>query len=99
MLGQPRRQHLPADHRAPLRVPWADYWTKLPTDIAAGTSADIYWTNTSNFGLYADSGQLLPITADASGWTKSVVDLYPRGGKLWGVPQLWDSIALFYNKD
>ncbi|GAA2884020.1 sugar ABC transporter substrate-binding protein [Actinoplanes cyaneus] len=79
-------------------VPWADYWTKLPADVAAGTAADIFWTNTSNFGLYADNGHLLPV--DVSGdWTKSVVDLYTRGGKLWGVPQLWDSIALYYNKD
>ncbi|SDT36260.1 ABC transporter substrate-binding protein [Actinoplanes derwentensis] len=81
-------------------VPWADYWTKLPTDIAAGTAADIFWTNTSNYGLYADSGHLLPITdGQQSGWTRSVVDLYTRGGKLWGVPQLWDSIALFYNEE
>ncbi|GAA2708670.1 ABC transporter substrate-binding protein [Actinoplanes palleronii] len=79
-------------------VPWADYWTKLPADIAAGTAADIFWTNTSNFGLYADNNQLLPVDVD-SGWTKSVVELYTRNGKLWGVPQLWDSIALFYNKD
>ncbi|AEV86291.1 ABC transporter substrate-binding protein [Actinoplanes sp. SE50] len=79
-------------------VPWADYWTKLPADIAAGTAADIFWTNTSNFGLYADNRQLLPV--DFTGdWTKSVVDLYTRGGTLWGVPQLWDSIALYYNKD
>src|SRR3569833_2998001 len=28
-------------------VPWADYWTKLPTDISSGTAADIFWTNTS----------------------------------------------------
>ncbi|GLL02170.1 ABC transporter substrate-binding protein [Dactylosporangium matsuzakiense] len=75
-------------------VPWGDYWTKLPTDIAA----DIYWTNTSNFGLYADNNQLLPIDDDP-GWVRSVVSLYTRNGKLWGVPQLWDSIALFYNKD
>ncbi|MER7005885.1 sugar ABC transporter substrate-binding protein [Dactylosporangium sp. NPDC000555] len=84
-------------------VPWADYWTKLPTDIASGTAADIFWTNTSNFGLYADSGQLLPIDdnlgAQQQEWTRSVVDLYTRNGKLWGVPQLWDSIALYYNKD
>ncbi|GAA1608516.1 ABC transporter substrate-binding protein [Actinoplanes couchii] len=81
-------------------VPWADYWTKLPADIAAGTAADIFWTNTSNYGLYADSGHLLPITdGQRSGWTRSVVDLYTRGGTLWGVPQLWDSIALFYNKE
>jgi multiple sugar transport system substrate-binding protein len=79
-------------------VPWADYWTKLPTDISAGTAADIYWTNTSNFGLYADNDQLLPIVDDP-GWVRSVVSLYTRNGKLWGVPQLWDSIALFYNKD
>jgi len=79
-------------------VPWADYWTKLPTDISAGTAADIYWTNTSNFGLYADNNQLLPIDDDP-GWVRSVVSLYTRNGKLWGVPQLWDSIALFYNKD
>lgn len=79
-------------------VPWADYWTKLPTDISAGTAADIYWTNTSNFGLYADNNQLLPIDDDP-GWVRSVVSLYTRNGKLWGVPQLWDSIALFYNKN
>jgi multiple sugar transport system substrate-binding protein len=90
----------PDIHVAVQIVPWADYWTKLPADIAAGTAADIFWTNTSNFGLYADNGQLLPITdAQQSGWTKSVVDLYTRNGKLWGVPQLWDSIALYYNKD
>ncbi|SCL21583.1 carbohydrate ABC transporter substrate-binding protein, CUT1 family [Micromonospora pallida] len=84
-------------------VPWADYWTKLPTDVASGTAADIFWTNTSNFGLYADNNQLLPVGddlgAEKAGWTQSVVDLYTRNGKLWGVPQLWDSIALYYNKD
>jgi multiple sugar transport system substrate-binding protein len=84
-------------------VPWADYWTKLPTDIAAGTAADIFWTNTSNFGLYVDNKQLLPIDGDlgarAKDWNQSVVGLYTRAGKLWGVPQLWDSIALYYNKD
>jgi multiple sugar transport system substrate-binding protein len=79
-------------------VPWADYWTKLPTDIASGTAADLYWTNTSNFGLYADNNQLLSVDPDP-GWVQSVVRLYTRNGKLWGVPQLWDSIALFYNKD
>ncbi|GLY00385.1 sugar ABC transporter substrate-binding protein [Actinoplanes sp. NBRC 101535] len=81
-------------------VPWADYWTKLATDIGSGTAPDVLWTNTSNFGLYADNGALLPIEdPQRAGWTPSVVDLYTRGGKLWGVPQLWDTIALYYNKD
>ncbi|GAA4429230.1 sugar ABC transporter substrate-binding protein [Georgenia halophila] len=82
-------------------VPWADYWERLPLDISSGEMADIFWTNTSNFGRYADSGDLINIS-DAIGddhdkWVESVTDLYERNGSLWGVPQLWDSIALYYN--
>lgn len=83
-------------------VPWADYWKQLPTDFQAGTMADIFWTNTSNFGIYADQGKLVDITKtlgeDHDKWNQDVVDLYTRDGKLWGVPQLSDSLALFYNK-
>ena len=84
-------------------VPWGDYWTRLPQDIGSGTMTDIFWTNTSNFGIYADQGRLIDIS-EAIGeeheeWNESVVDLYTRDDKLWGVPQLSDSIALFYNKD
>lgn len=84
-------------------VPWANYWERLPQDIGSGTMADIFWTNTSNFGLYADNGNLIDIS-DAIGddhpqWTQSVTGLYQRDGSLWGVPQLSDSIALFYNVD
>ncbi|MBZ2196787.1 ABC transporter substrate-binding protein [Occultella gossypii] len=84
-------------------VPWANYWERLPQDIGSGTMADIFWANTSNFALYADNGNLIDIT-EALGdehdeWTQSIVDLYTRDGSLWGVPQLSDSIALFYNKD
>lgn len=84
-------------------VPWGDYWTRLPQDIGSGTMTDIFWTNTSNFGIYADQGRLIDITealgGDHDAWNQSVVDLYTRDGSLWGVPQLSDSIALFYNKD
>jgi multiple sugar transport system substrate-binding protein len=84
-------------------IPWADYWTRLPNDVASGDMADIFWTNTANFATYADNGDLIDVD-DALGpqkqtWKKSVVDIYTRDGKLWGVPQLWDSIALYYNKD
>ncbi|MDP9801009.1 multiple sugar transport system substrate-binding protein [Arcanobacterium wilhelmae] len=84
-------------------VPWDKYWTQLPLDISAGQMADIYWVNSSNFAQYADAGNLMDISTtlgtDHDEWQKSIVDLYTRGGKLWGVPQIWDSIALFYNKD
>lgn len=84
-------------------VPWADYWTRLPNDVSSGDMADIFWTNTANFATYADNGDLVDIDAklgsQKSQWKQSVVDIYTRDGKLWGVPQLWDSIALYYNKD
>lgn len=84
-------------------VPWADYWERLPLDLQSGDMADVFWTNTSNFGRYADNGNLINIDEalgdDHDAWTESVVTLYERDGALWGVPQLWDSIALYYNKD
>lgn len=84
-------------------VQWANYWERLPQDISSGTMADIFWTNTSNFGIYADNGDLIDLTAelgdDHDEWTESVVELYNRDGVQWGIPQLWDSIALFYNAE
>ncbi|GAA1301084.1 MAG: extracellular solute-binding protein [Brachybacterium tyrofermentans] len=83
-------------------VPWADYWTRLPLDVASGDAADVYWMNSANYVLYKDSEDLLDINEvvpdGAAQWEKSVVDLYTRDGGLWGVPQIWDSIAVFYNK-
>ncbi|MGP4917189.1 extracellular solute-binding protein [Brachybacterium tyrofermentans] len=83
-------------------VPWADYWTRLPLDVASGDAADVYWMNSANYVLYKDSEDLLDIDEvvpdGAAQWEKSVVDLYTRDGGLWGVPQIWDSIAVFYNK-
>lgn len=84
-------------------IAWADYWTQLPLDVQSGDMADIFWTNTSNFGTYADNGTLLDIDEtlgeDHDEWEQSVVDLYTRDGVNYGVPQLWDSIALFYNAE
>ncbi|MDO4889004.1 MAG: sugar ABC transporter substrate-binding protein [Actinomycetaceae bacterium] len=84
-------------------VAWDKYWDQLPLDISSGDMADIYWVNSSNFAQYADSGDLMDIGevigTDHEQWQQSVVDLYTRNGKLWGVPQLWDSIGLFYNRD
>lgn len=83
-------------------VPWKDYWTKLPLDIASGDGPDVFWMNSANYVQFQQSGNLVNISEtvkeNADKWQKAVVDLYTRDGALWGVPQLWDSIALFYNK-
>jgi multiple sugar transport system substrate-binding protein len=83
-------------------VAWADYWTKLPLDVASGDMADVYWMNSANYVQFQEAGNLLAIddvvTENNDKWEQAVVDLYTRDDKLWGVPQLWDSIALFFNK-
>lgn len=84
-------------------VPWDNYWNQLPLDISADQMTDVYLVNSSNYALYADAGHLLDISevvgAKHDAWQPAVVDLYTRNGSLWGIPQLWDSIALYYNKD
>ncbi|PWH06847.1 sugar ABC transporter substrate-binding protein [Brachybacterium endophyticum] len=83
-------------------VAWDDYWTKLPLDVASGEAPDVYLMNSANYVQFQQAGDLVAIDDAVSegqgSWEKAVVDLYTREGKLWGVPQLWDSIALFYNK-
>jgi len=86
-------------------VEWADYWTKLRTDVAADTAPDVFWLNNSYLAGYADSGSVLDVGQtlgkDASkDWAPSVVSQFTRNDKLWAVPQLSDAgIAVYYNAD
>lgn len=88
-------------------VPWANYWTKLRTDVAGGSADDVYWINKSNYLSYARAGDLIDVGSiygsDAASaeqsWEPAVVKQFTDGGKLWGVPQLSDGgIGVYYNK-
>jgi len=84
-------------------VPWADYFTQLRADVAAGTVDDVFWTNATGFRAYAAAGAIRPVSADQrsrqeSTWQPAVVRQYSADGKLWGVPQITDpGIGLLYN--
>lgn len=84
-------------------VPWGDYWERMPLDIQSGDMADIFWVNSSGYGRYADNGNLINITDalgdDHDAWVDSATELYERDGAQWGVPQIWDSIAVYYNAE
>ncbi|QDZ15674.1 ABC transporter substrate-binding protein [Humibacter ginsenosidimutans] len=89
-------------------VPWANYFTKLRTDIAGGSADDIFWINGSSYNSYASNGDLIDINkmygSDFSTvkktWVSGVVDQFTQDGSLWGVPQTSDGgIALYYNED
>lgn len=89
-------------------VPWSDYFTKLRTDIAGNSAADLFWINSSNYLPYAKSGGLLDVSKiygdkfdSAKGaWESAVVKQFTDGGTLYGIPQLSDGgIAVYYNAD
>lgn len=86
-------------------VPWADYWTTLRNDIAAGSAPDVFWTNSSNYDDYAKAGKLLNIdeaipSDQRDGWLQAAIDQFTVDGTLYGVPALTDSgIGVFYNKE
>lgn len=85
-------------------VSWADYWTTLRNDIAAGDAPDVFWTNSSNYVDYAQAGKLLNIdeaipAGQRDGWLQAAVDQFTVDGTLYGVPAMTDSgIGVFYNK-
>lgn len=89
-------------------IPWADYFTKLRTDVAGKSAADLYWINASSYGAYAQSGALTSIDelygddfeqAQAD-WAPGVVEQFTHDGTLYGLPQTSDGgIALYYNAD
>ena len=95
----------PGIHVETVLVPWADYFTKLRTDIASGDADDVFWINAGNYEDYAANGDLVNITTTlgagaAKQWQPNVVKQYTKDGALWGVPQLADpGIGVFYNDD
>ncbi|SDL19039.1 multiple sugar transport system substrate-binding protein [Arthrobacter sp. ov407] len=81
------------------------YWTKIQTLASSDSLPDVFWMNGPKIKLYAENNQLLPLdglaeakAVDTSNYPKALVDLYTVGGKLYGVPKDFDTIALFYNK-
>lgn len=82
-------------------IPSKDYWTKIQTQMSAGTGPDVFWVNGPNFQLYASNGQLAPLDdtgIEAGDYPDSLVDLYTYDGSLYGAPKDFDTIGVYYNK-
>ncbi|MBP1325330.1 multiple sugar transport system substrate-binding protein [Leucobacter exalbidus] len=89
-------------------IPWGDYFTKLRTDVAGNSAADLYWINASSYKAYAQAGSLVDINelygadfeATQAEWAPGVVDQFTNDGTLYGIPQASDGgIALYYNAE
>jgi multiple sugar transport system substrate-binding protein len=86
---------------------YADYFTKLKTQVAGGTAPDVFDLNYENFVTYAKAGALLNLNAQAKAdkaFKKSVYygkayDVFRLGSKQFGLPASYSTTVLFYNKD
>jgi multiple sugar transport system substrate-binding protein len=85
---------------------YADYFTKLQTDFAAGSAPDTFETDYGDFVGYAGAGSLLDLsTLAASDSTFSASTYYPKAyaafqynSKPYALPESFSDVLLFYNK-
>lgn len=85
-------------------VPWADYFTKLRTDVGSGTGDDIFMMNGSYIEPYITNELIMPIGDDFAdlreGWIQPAIEQYSKDEVLYGVPQLTDGgIGVYYNEE
>ena len=85
----------------------ADYYTKLQTNLAGGTAADLIWLSQENIAGYADKGVLLDISDNLKNDTRPAAkldDYFPDvlqtaqfNGKTYGLPWIAQPVMLYYN--
>mgnify|MGYP001376025919 CR=1 FL=1 len=83
----------------------SDYPTKLQTDIAAGTVADVFYVDSMFAPDLMAAGQLLPLDDFMSQSGVSVDDFYPGliasfqwQGQTYGLPKDWSPLGTVYNQ-
>jgi multiple sugar transport system substrate-binding protein len=88
-------------------VPWADYWVKLQSMLAAGTCWDVLTMDNGEYLKdFASKGILLDIAPlvkrdniDLSLYPEALVKMGEYNGHLYSLPRDYDTEAIIYNKD
>lgn len=81
-------------------VPYADYFTKLQTAVAAGSAADAFELNYENFVTYTSNGVLAELPGvDGAVYKPSLLQAFAKDGKQYGLPESFSDVVLFYNAD
>jgi multiple sugar transport system substrate-binding protein len=85
----------------------ADYYTKIQTNLAGGTAADLLWLSQEYIAGYAEKGTLLDISDRLAADTRPAAkldDYYPSvlqtaqyDGKTYGLPWIAQPVMLYYN--
>jgi multiple sugar transport system substrate-binding protein len=81
-------------------LPYAEYFTVLQTDLAAGTAADVFDTNYDSFPQFAANGVFAPITVAApDAYRQSLLEAYQSDGTQYALPSSFSDVVLYYNED
>lgn len=79
---------------------YANYFTKLQTDLSAGTQADVFDITPDIYPNLQADGVLAALSGvDASAYRTSVLETYSTDGTQYGLPTSFSNVVLFYNKD
>lgn len=85
-------------------TPWADYWTKLRTQVSSKSLPDVFWMNGPNFLAYASTGQLASLKGlqeaglfDPKRFPSALMDMYSIDGEPFAAPKDFDTVAIWYN--
>lgn len=82
-----------------------DFATKLTTDLAAGTAADVFWVDSLLAPDLTTRGLLLPLDDYLSGSTTgndyfpNLIGAYQYNGQTYGLPKDWSALAMWYSTD
>lgn len=85
-------------------APYADYFTKLSTELAAGDAPDTFELDYQDFVNYASNGALLNLAKAGGTYTKSAYSRTALGAfsfqnKQYGLPEDFSDVLLFFNED
>jgi multiple sugar transport system substrate-binding protein len=84
---------------------WAQYWTNLTTQIAAGSAPDVWVDQASYYPQFVQDKQIVDIQpmvekdeVDLSQYVDGLADVWKDGDARYGLPKDWDTMGLVYNK-
>lgn len=81
-------------------LPYGDYGTALQTDLAAGTAADVFDIEYSNYAAYQANGVLAEIAvANTGAYRATLLEAYATDGKQYALPSSFSDVVLYYNAD
>jgi multiple sugar transport system substrate-binding protein len=81
-------------------LPYADYFTALQTDVAGGTTADVFDIEYATYASLSKAGVLAELPGvDAAAYKPSLLEAYQTDGTQYALPSSFSTVVLFYDKD